>query len=80
MAYIARLRRPDGKGTFLYLAGVHAEGTAGAAHFVEHNLPELYKETKTRGFSMLIEAEFTDGLGITATKALSPIYRHDSAS
>lgn len=78
VAYIGRLRRPDGKGTFLYMAGVHAAGTAGAAHFVEHNLPELYKETKTRGFSMLIEAEFTEGLDITATKALSPIYRHDA--
>ena len=37
-AYVGRLSRPDGKGTFLYLAGTHAPGTLAAAHFVVDNL------------------------------------------
>ena len=64
VAYIARLRRPDGKGTFLYMAGIHAAGTAGAAHFIEHNLAEIYSDVKTRRFSTLISAQVSDDLKV----------------
>ena len=47
-AYIGRLPRPDGKGTFLYLAGIHAPGNLGAACFLADNLAELHRELKTR--------------------------------
>src|SRR4051812_14762961 len=40
--YIGRLPRPDGKGTFLYLAGTHAQGTLGAAAYLVDNLTDLY--------------------------------------
>ncbi|MEV4888752.1 sigma factor-like helix-turn-helix DNA-binding protein, partial [Nonomuraea sp. NPDC055795] len=56
--YVGRLPRPDGKGSFLYLAGTHAPGTLGAAHFVVDNLATLYKELKTRRFSTIIRYEF----------------------
>ncbi len=42
--YVGRLPRPDGKGTLLYLAGTHAQGTLGAAHFVTTNLADAMKE------------------------------------
>ncbi|BAL87254.1 hypothetical protein AMIS_20340 [Actinoplanes missouriensis 431] len=81
IAYIGRLPRPDGKGTFLYMAGIHAIGTAGAAHFIEHNLADLHKETKGRRFSMVIRCEFDpETRQITGSERLSPIYRQDGAA
>lgn len=80
IAYIARLRRPDGKGTFLYMAGVHAAGTAGAAHFIEHNLADVYSEVKTRRFSTLISAEVGDDLKVKSSERIAPIYKHESIS
>lgn len=80
VAYIGRLPRPDGKGTFLYLAGIHAIGTAGAAHFIEHNLAELYRETKTRRFSVIVSCEFDpETRQVLSSARVSQIYRHDGA-
>jgi len=80
LGYIGRLPRPDGRGTFLYFAGLHAPGTAGAVHYVENNLPELYREVKTRRWSALISCEF-DGKSrkIVSSKLITPLYRHDNA-
>jgi transcriptional regulator with XRE-family HTH domain len=80
-AYIGRLPRPDGKGTFLYLAGTHAPGTLGAAHFVSDNITDLYREVKNRRFSVLVTCHFDpkDPKKITATERLTPVYRHDGA-
>lgn len=57
-AYLARLPRPDGKGTFLYAAGIHAVGENGVVHYLENNLAEMYRELKTRRFSAIIECSF----------------------
>lgn len=48
-AYVGRLPRPDGKGTFLSLAGTHAQGTPGAAHYIANNLVELHRNSRTSG-------------------------------
>jgi hypothetical protein len=78
-AYVGRLPRPDGKGTFLYLAGIHAPGNLGAAHYIADNLAELHRELKTRRFSMLISCQFdpADRKKILSTDRLTPLYRHD---
>lgn len=80
-AYVGRLPRPDGKGTFLYLAGTHAPGTLGAAHFVSDNITDLYREVKNRRFSVLVTCHYDpkDPKKIIATERLTPIYRHDRA-
>lgn len=77
--YVGRLPRPDGKGTFLYLAGTHAQGTLGAAHFVTTNLGELYKELKTRRFSTIIECRYDpkDQRKVLSTENVTPLYRHE---
>lgn len=81
IAYIGRLPRPDGKGTFLYMAGIHAVGTAGAAHYIENNLADLYRETKTRRFSTIVRCEFEPGTHrILSSERISPIYRPESSS
>jgi hypothetical protein len=77
-AYVGRLPRPDGKGTFLYLAGIHAPGNLGAAHYIADDLAELHRELKTRRFSMLISCQFdpADRKKILSTDRLTPLYRH----
>lgn len=79
--YVGRLPRPDGKGTFLYLAGTHAQGTLGAAHYVATNLGELYKELKNRRFSTVVIAHYDpdDPRKILSTNRVTPLYRPDGA-
>lgn len=77
-AYVGRLPRPDGKGTFLYLAGIHSMGTKGAARYVEANIGDLWDQHKTRRFSVLIECRFdAKTKAITETTPLTEIYRHE---
>lgn len=79
-AYIGRLPRPDGKGTFLYLAGIHGPGTAGAAFYLEAHLQELYREVKTRRWSALVSCEFDPGSRqILKAELTRPIRRHENA-
>lgn len=77
-AYIGRLPRPDGRGTFLYLAGIHAMGTLGAAHFLCEHVEDLYREVKTRRWSTLVECQFDpDTREIQSTNTITPVYRHE---
>lgn len=74
-AYIGRLPRPDGKGSFLYLAGIHAMGTLGAAHYLTRNLEQLYNRVKARRWSVLVESHYDpDTCVITSTDAVTPVY------
>lgn len=79
IGYLGRVRRPDGRGTFLVCAGIHATGTQGAVAYLESHLAELYREVKLKQFSTLIECEYDpDTLTVTSARAVSPIYRHGS--
>ena len=81
-AYIGRLPRPDGKGTFLYLAGIHAQGTFGAAQYVAGNLTELYKELKNRRFSTILACTTSSDAGPMSVREplsierITPLYAH----
>ena len=77
-AYLGRLPRPDGRGNFLYLAGIHAMGTLGAGKYLEDHIEDLYREVKTRRFSVLLEAKYDpDTRELTSVDAVSPVYRHE---
>lgn len=54
VAYVGRLPRPDGAGTFLLVAGVHAIGSLGVARYLTENMAEIYKEVGVRQFSMVV--------------------------
>lgn len=74
-AYIGRLPRTDGRGTFLYLAGIHAEGTLGAATYLTSNVKEIYDEVKGKTWSMLVECRWDPKTkAIESTDRLSEIY------
>lgn len=80
VAYFGRLPRPDGKGYFLYAGGIHAAGHRGVIHYLESNLPTLYKTVRMRRFSMLIQCEW-DGSGeITASTLASDIFHHEETA
>lgn len=78
-AYVGRLPRPDGKGTFLYLAGTHAPGTLGAAYYVVDNIATLYRELKNRRFSVAVRCTFKPGqpCEISSVEAVTPVFRHE---
>jgi hypothetical protein len=78
-AYLGRLPRIDGRGAFLYLAGIHAPGNGGAVHYLEGHLEELYGEVRTGRFSTLIACQFDPATRqITASERATPIYRTDA--
>ncbi len=78
VGYLGRFNRPDGRGTFLYLAGIHAVGVHVAAHYVEHNLAGLYDQVRTRRFSALVEGDLDPASRqVTASRLVTPLYRHD---
>lgn len=79
-AYIGRLPRPDGKGTFLYLAGVHASGTWGAARYLSEHLDELYRDLKLKRFSILVKVDYDrETCQPVAVTELAPLHRHEGA-
>lgn len=74
-AYVGRLPRPDGRGHFLWIAGIHAAGTHGAARYLVDNAPELYKTVKDKLFSVLVATNFDPNTrSITSTAALTKIF------
>ncbi|KAB2351597.1 helix-turn-helix domain-containing protein [Actinomadura rudentiformis] len=77
VAFLGRHPRPDGEGVFLHIAGVHAIGSLGAAHYLQGHLAELYDEVGMEPFSMVIASEHDpDTEEILSSRALTPPLRH----
>lgn len=75
-AYFGRLPRLDGKGNFLYIAGIHAIGAVGVVHYLDNHLTELYREVKTRRFSTIIRCNFDAATRrIENSKRVSALYK-----
>jgi hypothetical protein len=78
VGYLGRLLRPDGRGTFLYIAGIHASGAAGVVHFLRRYLADLYRDVRTRRFSTLIRCGFNpESRQILSSECVTPIYRSE---
>ncbi|MFI6889918.1 hypothetical protein [Streptosporangium canum] len=79
VAYFGRLPRPDGKGYFLYIAGIHAAGAAGVIHYLSSELATLYREVRMRRFSMLISCQYDpETKEIVSSERITPIYKHEA--
>lgn len=79
IAYLGRLPRPDGKGTFVYIAGIHAAGAAGAVHWLSTELGALYRDVRTRRFSMLVQCRYDPATHeIVASQRITPVYRPEA--
>lgn len=80
IAYFGRLPRPDGRGTFLYIAGIHARGSGGVVHWLHNELANVHREMKQRRFSTLISSRFDpETLEIQESERITPLYRPDVA-
>ncbi|WP_432089119.1 sigma-70 family RNA polymerase sigma factor [Streptomyces sp. bgisy095] len=80
IAYFGRLPRPDGKGTFLYIAGIHARGSGGVIHWLNKELANVHRELKARRFSTLISSRFDpETLEIVESERITPFYRPEGA-
>jgi hypothetical protein len=80
VAYFGRLPRPDGKGTFLYIAGIHAMGSGGVVHWLKSELATAHKELRAKRFSTLIASRFDpETLEITESERITPFYRPEGA-
>jgi len=78
--YLARLPRPDRRGNFLYIAGIHAMGSAGVIHYLAQHLSEIYRDVKTRRFSCLIDCTFDpETLEVTSSRLITPLYRFEAS-
>ena len=64
VAYVARHRGPQR--VAVHIAGVHAIGSLGAAHYLTAHLGDLFGETGDVSFSMVVRATY-DGLTITGS-------------
>ncbi|MFD9630053.1 glutamyl-tRNA reductase [Streptomyces violascens] len=80
IAYFGRLPRPDGQGSFLYIAGIHARGSGGVIHWLTTELATVHRELKARRFSTLISSHFDpETLEITESERITPFYRPEGA-
>ncbi|WP_199441711.1 helix-turn-helix domain-containing protein [Umezawaea beigongshangensis] len=69
-AYIAR--RKLGNHVIVHIAGLHALGSVGAAHYLITALPELFAEFGDSEFSMAVTGEF-EGLAPKKISVLAPV-------
>ncbi|WP_326615322.1 sigma-70 family RNA polymerase sigma factor (plasmid) [Streptomyces scopuliridis] len=80
IAYFGRLPRPDGQGTFLYIAGIHARGSGGVVHWLNKELANVHRELKAKRFSTLISSRFDpETLQIVESRRITPFYRPEGA-
>jgi hypothetical protein len=81
VAHIGRIRRPDGKGTFLYLGGAHSPGTAGAVEFFVREMPSLWEQVKRSPSWSAVVRTVTAADGSPAdTRLITPVYTHGKAA
>lgn len=78
IAYLARLPRPDGRGTCLVIDGLHPPGSLGAVRLLATRLATLHERAATHLFSVLVAVRYdrTSGEPVDAD-LLTPVYRHD---
>lgn len=78
IAYLGRLPRPDGQGTFLAIAGLHPQGSRGVVHLLNREIASLWGQVGAERFSALVCTRFDPETHEPQTSELiTPLYRHD---
>lgn len=78
VAYLGRLPRPDGTGTFLAIAGIHPQGSLGAVRLLSTDISSLWGQVAGSRFSVVVGTDYDPGTHEPVrTELLSPVYRHD---
>jgi hypothetical protein len=75
IAYLGRLPRPDGLGTFIYIAGIHAAGAGGVVHLLAGELDQAWQRVRDHRFSVLIRCTYDPRTReITGSELLTDFY------
>jgi transcriptional regulator with XRE-family HTH domain len=78
-AHIGRIRRPDGQGTFLYIGGAHATGTAGGVKYLLEDGEQIYDEVRRASapWSAIVKTIAADSDDMPESwERITPIYKH----
>jgi hypothetical protein len=74
-AYLGRLPRPDGQGHWLYMAGIHASGGAGAATYFDREVTNLFQTVRNNRWSCLVRCEYEpETHGVLHAELAAPIH------
>jgi len=77
VAYLGRLARPDGQGSFLAIAGIHPQGSLGVAHLLATDISILWGRAAAERFSVVVATSYDPATHEPVTTSLaSPVYRH----
>ncbi|WP_055480408.1 sigma factor-like helix-turn-helix DNA-binding protein [Sphaerimonospora mesophila] len=77
-AFLGRLPRPDGKGSFLAIAGIHPNGSLGVIHLLAEEIATLWGQVGDQRFSCVVGVEYEPQSGEPVRAELaSPLYRHE---
>jgi hypothetical protein len=71
VAYLAR--HHDSDAVRVHIAGIHAIGSLGAAHYLAANLADLYAKTGGKSVSLIVRCQYR-GLAITSTELAAGPY------
>ncbi len=78
LGYLGTLPRPDGRGTWLYCAGIHAPGSRGGALYLSEHIAELYRETRGFLWSCIVRCDFNpDTLEVRNAELVAPVRRRE---
>ncbi len=75
-AHIGRVRRPDGRGTFLYLGGEHSVGTAGAVRYFTQEMPSLWDQVRRSAWSAVVRTVAAADGTLVSAELVTPVYTH----
>jgi transcriptional regulator with XRE-family HTH domain len=76
IAHIGRVRRPDSQGSFLYLGGAHAAGTAGAVDVFVREYTSIWEQAKRAVWSAIVVTKTDRDGEIISADLATPIYVH----
>jgi hypothetical protein len=77
VAYLGRLRRPDGNGMLIVFTGIHPPGSLGVVHLLTSQLAELQRDARKGPFSVLVGVEYDeDTHEPVKVQTITPVHRH----
>jgi hypothetical protein len=75
-AHIGRIRRPDGQGSWLCLAGEHAPGVAGAVELFCRDIASLWDQARRSLWSAVAKVTAGEGGTTEDVSLITPVYVH----
>jgi hypothetical protein len=75
-AHVGRIRRPDGDGSWLCLAGEHAPGVAGAVELFCRDVTSLWEQAHRSLWSAVAKVTVSETGAIEDASLISPVYVH----